>query len=193
MLNHEVLKYQSLNRLAESDGTVIFGGSDDVNIPLGELKQAFSLTENIYNRSFTGLTVKDATNLFHQCIAELCPDTLLLHIGEADVSDFDETAFETDYRELIKSITSQNKSCRVVIVSLKNYGHNATVEQMNHLLKKIADCEKCEFEDISAKREWNVKKSGEVTSFLYEIGFDTPLKVKRPLYNLVRILFCREV
>ena len=41
MIENEIAKYKSLNQLAEADGTVIFGGNNDVNIPLGELKQAF--------------------------------------------------------------------------------------------------------------------------------------------------------
>ena len=194
MFENEILKFKSLNRLAESDGIVIFGGSDDVNIPLGELKQAFSLNGNIYNRSFMKLAVAKATTAFNECIAELCPDTVLLHIGEADVSNFEsnQAAFERDYITLIEAIRAKNKNCRIVIVSLKNYDNNVTVSKMNKLLKEIADSEKCEFEDISAKRAWNVKESSEVTSFLYDIGFDRPLNIKRPIYNLVRILFCYE-
>ena len=37
----EIKKYSALNELAEKGGTVIFGGTTDVNIPLCELKQTF--------------------------------------------------------------------------------------------------------------------------------------------------------
>lgn len=194
MFENEIAKYHSLNQIAESDGVVVFGGSDDINIPLGELKQAFALSDNIYNRSFAGLTAKAAAGIFDECIASLSPDTVLLHIGDADISDFENTEkeFEAGYRALIKAIKAKNKSCRIVIVSLKNYGHNATVAKMNRLLTEIARTENCEFEDICAKREWNARESSEVTSFLYNIGFDRPLNIKRPVYDLVRILFCYE-
>jgi len=33
--------YQSLNKLAATSGTVIFGGAEDRLIPLGELKDTF--------------------------------------------------------------------------------------------------------------------------------------------------------
>ena len=79
-----------------------------------------------------------------------------------------------------------------MIVSLKNYDNNATVANINKLLCEIANTEKCEFEDISAKREWNVKESSETAYFIYDLGFDRPLNIKRPIYNLVRILFCYE-
>ena len=194
MFDTQIAKYRSLNQLAEADGTVIFGGSSDTNIPLGELKQAFALNDSIYNRSFSQLSVADTAKVYGECVAELCPDTVLLHIGETDVSDFagNESAFEEAYRDLIGTVREKNKNCRIVIVSLKKYDNNATVANINKLLCEIANTEKCEFEDISAKREWNVKESSETASFIYDLGFDRPLNIKRPIYNLVRILFCYE-
>ena len=194
MFEKKIAKYKSLNQLAEADGTVIFGTSSDVNIPLGELKQAFALSDSIYNRSFPELSVADAAKIYRECVAELCPDTVIVHIGDADVSDFGgkEYAFEEHYRALIGTIREKNKGCRIVIVALKNYDNDSTVAEINKLLGEIANSEKCEFEDISAKRVWNVKESSETTSFLYDIGFVRPLNIKRPIYNLVRILFCYE-
>lgn len=194
MFENEIAKYKSLNRLAESDGTVIFGSTEDVNIPIGELKQAFALKDNIYNRSISGLAVHDAAKIYDECIAELRPDTVFLHIGEADVRDFEyrKAAFEEGYRVLIKSIRGKNKRTRIVIVSLKNYENDADVTKLNKSLAYVADSEKCEFTDISAKRVWNAKENQEVTAFLYELGFDRPLSVKRPIYNLINILFCYE-
>ena len=194
MFDTQIAKYRSLNQLAEADGTVIFGTSSDVNIPLGELKQAFALNDSIYNRSFSQLSVADAAKVYGECVEELCPDTVLLHIGETDVSDFagNESAFEEAYRDLIGTIREKNKDCRIVIVSLKNYDNDITVAEINKLLCEIADSEKCEFEDISTKQKWNVKGSSETASFIYDIGFVRPLNIKRPIYNLVRILFCYE-
>jgi len=194
MFEDKIAKYKFLNQLAEADGTVIFGTSSDVNIPLGELKQAFALSGSIYNRSFSDLSVADAARVYGECVAELCPDTVIVHIGGADVSDFGgkETEFEENYRTLIETIREKNKDCRIVIVSLKNYDNDITVAEINKLLCEIADSEKCEFEDISAKRSWNVKESSETASFIYDIGFVRPLNIKRPIYNLVRILFCYE-
>ena len=194
MFDAQIAKYRSLNQLAEADGTVIFGTSSDTNIPLGELKQAFALNDSIYNRSFSDLSVADAARVYGECVAELSPDIVIVHIGGADVSDFGgkETAFEENYRTLIGTIREKNKDCRIVIVSLKNYDNDITVAEINKLLCEIADSEKCEFEDISTKQKWNVKGSSETASFIYDIGFVRPLNIKRPIYNLVRILFCYE-
>ena len=194
MFEEKIAKYKFLNQLAEADGTVIFGTNSDVDIPLGELKQAFALSGSIYNRSFSELSAADAATIYSECVAELYPDTVIVHIGGADVSDFGgkETEFEENYRTLIGTIREKNKDCRIVIVSLKNYDNDITVAEINKLLCEIADSEKCEFEDISAKREWNAKESSETASFIYDIGFVRPLNIKRPIYNLVRILFCYE-
>ena len=194
MFENKIAKYKSLNKIAEAYGTVIFGGSYDVNIPYGELKQAFSLKDSIYNRSFSGLSIADAARIYDECVAELCPDTVLLHIGDADISDFigKESVFEENYRALIRTIKEKNKGCRIVIVSFENYDNDTTVAKINKLLGDIANSEKCEFEDISAKRAWNVYENSKTASFIFDIGFDRPLKIKRPIYNLVRILFCYE-
>ena len=192
MYERELLKYRFLNQLAESDGIVIFGGSQDVDIPLGELKQAFALDGNLYNRSFGGLRAADAVNLFRESVAELCPDTLLLHIGDADVFDFDSGTFEKNYRALIHAIRAKHKNCRIVIVSQKNYENNPVVAGMNDLLKTIASAETCDFEDVSAKHSWNPQERSEISTFIHDLGFVRPLNIKRPVYDLVRILFCYE-
>ena len=70
--------------------------------------------------------------------------------------------------------------------------NDVVIAKLNKILAYVADSEKCEFEDISAKHVWNTKEKREVASFLYEIGFDRPLNIKRPIHNLVRILFCYE-
>ena len=187
-------KYNVLNQLAEADGTVIFGTGKDVEIPLGELKQAFAIKDCIYNRSFPNLSIMDASRYYRECVSELFPNTVLLHIGEADAVAFsgNEDAFDKAYVELIDTIRSNNKDCRIVIVSQKNHTNDAMVSDMNCLLRDIAADEKCEFEDISAKCSWDIKECSKTSSFLYEIGFDRPLHIKRPIYNLVRILFCYE-
>ena len=118
MFENEIAKYKFLNQIAESDGIVIFGGENDVDIPLGELKQAFSINDKIYNRSFSKLSVVDAAKIYCECVAELCPETILLHIGDADIAEFKgkEIDFEQNYRALINTIKENNNECRIVIV-----------------------------------------------------------------------------
>ena len=190
----EVRKYQKLNELAEQGGIVVFGGSEDLKIPLGELRQAFSVESKMYNRSIAGLSVKDALSVYDECVAPIAPETVLIHIGEADRKFFEEhpSEFDNKYRELLSHIKSQNKKCRIAVISLRNYEFNPQIEEINKHLKYIADFEKCEYGNIANKKVWNPKSTMNAISFVYDIGFIRPLKNKRPLYDLVKILFCCE-
>ena len=190
MREQEIKKHKTLNSISEQDGIVIFGSKEDIYIPLCELKQAFSIKENCYNRSFENLTISEAFDIYADCVADLSPETILLHIEDVECFKFSADKFTDDYRKLISQIKKHNKKCRIGIVSAKNYDNNNDITELNKQLKYIADSEKCEFCDISEKRVWNPQQTKEVVSFVYNIGFMYPLKTKRPLNDLVRLLFC---
>ena len=192
MREAEIKNYTKLNELAEKGGIVIFGCGVDKDIPTGEIRQAFAVESKVYNRSFESISVKDALSVYKETVAALSPETVLLHIGETDMDFFAENSAEFDnkYRELIGYIKSQNKKCRIAIISLRNHDSDPQIEEINKHLKYIADSEQCEYGDISARKVWNPKASMEVASFVYSIGFVHPLKNKRPLYDLVKMLFC---
>ena len=194
MRDLEIKKYRKLNEFAETDGIVIFGEGTDTNIPLCELRQALGVDEKMYNRSFSKLSINDAVSVFDACISPIAPETVFIHIGESDVAAFNENHFDFDieYRALIKHIREQNKKCRIAVISIKNTNNNPDVEEMNQHLKYIADSEKCEFCYISTKKVWNPKQKKDVVSFVYDIGFEHPLNIKRPLNDLVSMLFCFE-
>ena len=194
MKETELKKYVKLNELADQEGIVIFGNGEDKQIPICELRQAFAIESKIYNRSFEDISVKDAVHLYEQGVSSLFPETVLLHLGEADMDFFREnaSAFDQKYRELIGFIKKQNKDCRIAVISLKNYDNDAQIGEMNRHLKYIADSEGCEYGDIAEKKVWNPKTTMDVSSFVYSVGFVRPLKNKRPLYDLVKILFCYE-
>ena len=190
MREQEIKNYKALNKLAEQNGIVIFGGAEDVFIPLCELRQAFGIKENCYNRSFENLTISEARTLYAECIAELSPEIILLHFDDAEGFKSLADRFTDDFRGLISQIRNDNKNCRIGIVSVKNYESNGEIAELNKHLKYIADSEKCDFCDISQKRVWNPQQNKDVISFVYNIGFVHPLKNKRPLNDLVKILFC---
>ena len=192
MKKNEILKYKVLNELAEQDGIVIFGSGDDVDVPLCELKQAFSIDAKLYNRSFSNLSLEDAREAYDTCVAPIHPETVLLHIGSEDMACFAEnaSAFEQKYRELIAHIRNSNKKCRIVVISLKNYENDAAVAQLNKHLEYIADSEKCEFGDIASRRVWNPRSSMETASFLQNMGIMRPRRNQRPVNDLVRMIFC---
>ena len=190
-MEKEIKLYQSLNALANVGGCVIFGGAEDRIIPLGELKETFELQGSYYNRSFDGLSVFNAADLFDRCVAPLAPSDIYLHIGQNDLNE-DTAVFAQKYSELVQHIRSTDKKCSIVIVGLKNPGNDPAVEQLNKQLAVIAQNECCAFCDIAKQQVWNPKQTKEVVSFLYSIGFVRPLKQKRPLQDIAKILFCYE-
>ena len=89
MFETKIKQYKSLNKLAEKNGIVIFGGNEDLDIPIGELRQAFSIESKMYNRSIDGLSINNAINVYDECISPLVPETILIHIGSADLKNFE--------------------------------------------------------------------------------------------------------
>lgn len=194
MLKGEMEKYSMLNELAKKDGIVIIGGTEDKDIPLCELKQAFELDSRLYNRSIENLSIDSAIEFYDDCIAGLNPESILLHIGAADLKNFvqDSSSFDKKYHELVQHIKKLDKKCNIAIISLRNPDDNSDIANMNKHLKVIAQSEQCEFGDIATKRVWNPKETKDVVSFVYSIGFVHPLKIKRPMYDLIKILFCSK-
>lgn len=184
--------YELLNSLAARDGIVIFGGTEDMNIPLCELKQAFALNSDMYNRSVRDLSLQNAKEIYDRCVSALHPGCLLLHIGDADTDLFvkDADRFEGLLRELIRHIRTLSKGCEIAIISVKNPNNSETVAEMNRLIRYIADSERCQYGDITTRRVRNLRETQSVVSFVYSTGFVHPLKNKRPLYDLINIMFC---
>ncbi|MBQ7876186.1 MAG: hypothetical protein IJ316_02740 [Clostridia bacterium] len=189
---NEIAQYAELNKIAEPKGIVIFGGTADKAIPLCELKQAFGLNSNLYNRSIENLSLTDAESVYTSCISPIHPESILLHIGECDINLFSENPakFDNTYRELINTIKDTDKHCNIVIISLKNPDNNTVISEINKHLRYIADSEHCEYGDITSNRVWNPKETKDVISFIYSLGFVHPLNIKRPIYDLTKILFC---
>lgn len=192
MNTNTIQKYIGLNKIADPNGIVILGGSEDVDIPIGELRQAFSVTPKIYNRSFNHLSVKDAKEIYDKCVLPLSPETLLIHVGEEDLEFFaqDSAKFDEAYRALISHIRKNQPKCRISLVSLRNYDNNPQITELNTHLKYIADSERCEYGDIATKRVWKPQSTIDAVSFVYSTGFMRPLKNNRSLYDLVKMFFC---
>ena len=194
MKDFEIEKYERLNQIAQSKGIVIFGCSDDTDIPLCELRQAFDIEENMYNRSFHELSIEHAIEAYDSCVAPISPETVFIHIGKYDIELLHKNPnlFDSKYLELIEHIRAENKTCRIAVVSMKNYYNDPDIAEMNRHLKFIADSEKCEYGDIATRKVWNPQATRDAASFVRNIGFVRPLKSARPIYDLIRILFCCE-
>ena len=194
MKESEIKKYQRLNAIAEQNGIVVFGGNTDKEIPLCELRQSYQVEQKMYNRSISELSIKEAIVVYDACVSCLAPETVLLHIGVSDIALFTNTPaeFDTAYCSLISHIRSQDKNVRIAVISLNTKDGDSIIDELNRHLKYIADSEHCEFVDIDKAKLWNSKNAMSAAAFVASLGFVHPLKYKRPLYDLVKMLYCCE-
>lgn len=175
----------------KSDGksVVLLGGSLDKEIPVAEVAQSFNFNFKMYNRSKYGLSLKDARKTYLESVEPMNPEAVIIHLGKEDVKMFKNNSadFDVKYLELISSIKHQNKDRRIALVSLEE---ESKVEvEMNRHIKAIAESEKCEFVNMDRAKLWDTEKTKEVTAFMYELGFDSQLKVKKPLGDISKVLY----
>lgn len=186
--------YTTLNTLSEPDGIVVFGGQKDMLLPLCELKQAFGIEENLFNRSLPNLSVIDSIPAYDKYVLPLRPQTVIIHLGEADSEQFseDSVVFDNGIRRLLNHIKEQNPNIRTAVVSIRKSDKVPNADDINRHLKYIAESERCEFCDISEKKIGNLKSTYETSSFLRSLGFVRPLKTRTPLSELTKILYGAE-
>jgi len=99
------------------------------------------------------------------------------------------SGFDKAYLNLIAHIKEQNKKIRIALVSMSNKTKNETLAEMNRHLKAIADSERCDFYNIERTKIWNPAAIKQVFSFLYNQGFVEPLKIKKPLRDIVDLIY----
>ena len=183
----ENMNFKELNGLAKKNQVVLLGGTLDKEIPVTELGQAFSSNFELYNRSAEALSVKEAKNYFSENVAELKPEGLILHVGENDVSAFqnDSEAFDKNYLELINAVKACNKKCRVALISINNPKSDKIVAAMNAHIKAIASSEKCVYVNLDNAKLWNPKANLAASSFARNMG----MNIRKPLNDVAEILY----
>lgn len=147
----EAEEYCKLNEFAVKNGIVLFGSTFAKDIPVGELRQAFDLDCNIYNRSFTNVSIFDAEALLIECVESLAPSKILLQLGETDLEGGYRSVPEiiAAYDSLVKSIKKRNRFTDIVIVSVCENSNDIQPSEFNSQLKNMAKKNKCKFADIS--------------------------------------------
>ena len=147
----EAEEYCRLNELAVRNGVVLFGSTFAKEIPVGELRQAFDLDFNIYNRSFTDVSVFDAEPLLMECAESLAPSKILLQLGETDLERGYRSVPEiiSAYDSLVKNLRKRNRFTDIVIVSVCENSNGIQPSEFNSQLENMAKKNKCRFADIS--------------------------------------------
>lgn len=183
--------YKRLNYVAEKNSVIVFGGSIDKSIPVAELSESYEFNFKVYNRSFPSLSVKNAKEAFESCVKPICPEGILIHLGEEDLDLFknDSSEFDKLYLELISTIKNSDSKTRIALISLFNTTGNNVKSEMNRHIKAIAESEKCDYINLDNAQSWKPESTKEVISFVYSLGFVAPLNIKKPLNDIAKILY----
>ncbi|SFQ26578.1 hypothetical protein SAMN02910358_01342 [Lachnospiraceae bacterium XBB1006] len=146
--------YKNLNQVANANGVVLVGSTFAKEIPVCELRQTFQLDCDLYNRSYTDLSIYDAKDLIVECMDSLSPHKLLLNLGETDLERGFHTITEIvgAYETLIKELKQHAPYCQLVIVSVCDSDYATKPGALNRQLELMAKRNKCQFADISSAK-----------------------------------------
>ena len=171
----------------KKNGVILMGGTLDKAIPVSQLAGEYSFNFEIYNKSDASLNVTNAKDYFEKAISTLAPEGILIHIGESDANliKTNPSNFDTYYIELIESIRSCNKACRIALVSIDNPNADKSIELINAHIKAIAGAEKATFVNLENAKLWHPESTKAACNFAHSMG----LKVRKPLNDVAEILY----
>lgn len=148
---NEIKRFHSLNKIANGNGTLLIGSSFMAAMPTGEFKQIYSVNKDLYNRSLEDLTIASAKDIIELNVRELCPDRVLLQLGETDL----ERGFKNipemmaEYKSIIEMIRSIDKHIKIVLVSVCENEYKIQPAKFNLELEALAHSTKCQYADVT--------------------------------------------
>lgn len=169
------------------NAVILFGGSLDKNIPVADLSREYNFNFDIYNKSCENITLPAALEYFKENIAKMIPEGIIIHLGENDISLFqnDSAAFDNYYLTLLDEIKAVNKDCRIALISINNPAGNKNLALMNAHINAIAQTEKAVFINLENAKLWNPEAAKAANEFAYAMG----LKIRKPLRDVAEIFY----
>lgn len=169
------------------NAVILFGGSLDKNIPVADLSREYNFNFDIYNKSCENITLPASLEYFKENIAKMIPEGIIIHLGENDISLFqnDSAAFDNYYLTLLDEIKAVNKDCRIALISINNPAGNKNLALMNAHINAIAQTEKAVFINLENAKLWNPEATKAANEFAYAMG----LKIRKPLRDVAEIFY----
>lgn len=148
----EMETYRELNSITEAGGVVLFGSDTFAGLPLGELTQAYHITEPVYNRSIKNVRINQIENYLKVCLFDLNPRKIFVNLGDVDIKDnsLDIENFISKYEWLLYMIHTKTQA-EIYIVSIVSSTPEAV--KINHHLQKLAAQTGCHFLDATGALE----------------------------------------
>lgn len=148
----EMEKYRELNSITEAGGVVLFGSNTFASLPIGELTQAFRITEPIYNRSVKDIRLNQIESYLKVCLYDLNPRKIFVNMGDRDILDenVDTEEFIAKYEWLLYMIHTKTQA-EIYIVSI--ISESPAAGKINEQLKKLAAQTGCKYIDAVSALE----------------------------------------
>lgn len=147
-MNTKILKqadmFHAINDMAIKGEIVIFGSSFTANFPFYELSQSYVMSNAIYNRSISDITIKDAIEVLQQCVIDIKPRKVFLCFGE---SEPDLKVAIADYKKLIYKLKEKLPNCDIFVLSVKEIDDET--KSFNESLLTLTERENVKFLKIN--------------------------------------------
>ena len=148
----EMETYREMNSVTEAGGVVLFGSNTFAALPVGELTQAFRITEPIYNRSIRDVRIDQIESYLKVCLYDLNPRKIFVNMGDIDILDenIDVDNFISRYEWLLYMIHTKTQAA-IYIVPIVSV--SPTAFRINQRLKDLAASTGCRYIDVSGVME----------------------------------------
>jgi len=144
----EMQTYRELNSITEAGGVVLFGSNTFAALPVGELSQAFRITEPIYNRSVRDIRIDQIERYLKVCLYDLNPRKIFVNLGDIDILDenVDVDNFISKYEWLLYMIHTKTEASIYIVPIVSK---SPAAFKINERLKALAAQTGCKYIDVS--------------------------------------------
>ncbi len=144
----EMQTYQELNSITEAGGVVLFGSNTFAALPIGELAQAFRITEPLYNRSVKDIRIDQTERYLKVCLYDLNPRKIFVNMGDVDILDenVDVDNFISKYEWLLYMIHTKTQASIYIVPIVSK---SPAAFKINQRLKDLAAQTGCKYIDVS--------------------------------------------
>lgn len=148
----EMETYREMNSITEAGGVVLFGSNTFAALPVGELAQAFRITEPIYNRSIKDVRIDQIESYLKVCLYDLNPRKIFVNMGDIDILDenVDADNFISKYEWLLYMIHTKTQASIYIVPIVSN---SPAAFQINQRLKALASQTGCKYVDVTGVLE----------------------------------------
>ncbi len=148
----EMETYRELNSITEAGGVVLFGSNTFASLPIGELAQAFRITEPIYNRSIRDVRIDHIESYLKVCLYDLNPRRIFVNMGDVDILDenVDVDNFISKYEWLLYMIHTKTQASIYIVPIVSDC---PAAFKINQRLKALAVQTGCKYIDVSGALE----------------------------------------